>query len=308
MATTAALDRSLLCDRYLRNRRRTRSILATVRPEAYCDRPISLRNPICFYEGHLPAFSVNTLIRRGLGRPGVNAKFEALFERGIDPEDEAAVAGGKIWPPREAILAYGDAADRIVFEALAEADIENEESPVLREGLAAWTILEHEAMHQETLDYMWRRLPYEKKVRPADAPGPETGGKAPRPETVRIPAGRATLRRGQGRNPVRLGQRVSAACGGRARLFDRRAQRHQRRVSRIRGERRLRPRKPRARASPVLGAAGRSLGLARTVGEGGPAHRVARLGQPRRGRRLRALEGRASSDRGRVSPGRLRHA
>ncbi len=116
-----------------------------------------------------------------------------LFERGIDPEDEAAVPGGTRWPPREAILAYGDAADRVVFDVLANGDIEREDQPVLDRGLAAWTILEHEPMHQETLDYMWRRLPYEKKIRPAAAPRPEPGGKAPRPETVRIPAGRATL-------------------------------------------------------------------------------------------------------------------
>jgi iron(II)-dependent oxidoreductase len=202
MATSAALDRSVLCDRYVRNRRRTRAIFDTVKPEAYGDRPISLRHPICFYEGHLPAFSVNTLVKRGLGRKGVDAAYEVLFERGIDPESEAALAGGAAnWPRREDILAYGDAADRIVFEALAEADIEREESPVLRGGLAAWTILEHEPMHHETLDYMWRRLPYERKVRPAGAPQPRAAGKPPRPETVRIPAGRATLGAGSGEIP-----------------------------------------------------------------------------------------------------------
>jgi iron(II)-dependent oxidoreductase len=201
MATPTALDRAALCDWYLRNRRRSRSIFDTVRPEAYGDRPIALRNPIRFYEGHLPAFSVNTLLKRGLSRPGVDAAYEVLFERGIDPENEAAVPGGGNWPPREAILAYGDAADRIVFEALASADIEREDNPMLDRGLAAWTILEHEPMHHETLDYMWRRLPYEKKVRPADAPCPRAAGKAPRPETVRIPAGRATLGASKGEIP-----------------------------------------------------------------------------------------------------------
>ncbi len=75
MATQTALDRAALCDLYVRNRRRSRAIFDSVRPEAYGDRPIALRNPICFYEGHLPAFSVNTLVKRGLGpsrdRPGV---------------------------------------------------------------------------------------------------------------------------------------------------------------------------------------------------------------------------------------------
>ena len=88
-----------------------------------------------------------------------------------------------------------------MLEALTEAEIEREDSPVLRGGLAAWTILEHEPMHQETLDYMWRRLPYEKKVRPADATQPRAGGRAPRPETARIPAGRATLGAAEGEVP-----------------------------------------------------------------------------------------------------------
>ena len=45
-----------------------------------------------FYEGHLPAFSIISLINRGLGRPGVDARLEALFARGIDPDSvDAAV-------------------------------------------------------------------------------------------------------------------------------------------------------------------------------------------------------------------------
>jgi iron(II)-dependent oxidoreductase len=202
MLTSAALDRAALCDRYLRNRRRTRSIFDSVRPEAYGDRPIALRHPVCFYEGHLPAFSVNTLVKRGLGLPGVDSEYEALFERGIDPESESAVPGvGFRWPAREAILAYASAADRLVTGALAGADIDREENPVLSRGLAVWTILEHESMHQETLDYMWRQIPYERKVRPADAPQPQAAGNAPRPEIVRIPAGRATLGAGLGELP-----------------------------------------------------------------------------------------------------------
>lgn len=202
MAILTALDRAALCNWYLRNRRRSRAIFDSVRPEAYGDRPIALRNPICFYEGHLPAFSVNTLVKRGLGRPGIDAACEVLFERGIDPEDESGVPGrAKGWPSREAILAYGDAADRVVFDALAHADIERAENPVLARGLAAWTILEHEPMHQETLDYMWRRLPYEKKVRPAGVAPPVAFGQPPSPQTVRIPAGRATLGAEPGETP-----------------------------------------------------------------------------------------------------------
>jgi len=40
--------------------------------------------------------------------------------------------------------------------------------PLLDRAEAVFTILEHEAMHQETLLYMWHRLPFDRKRRPAD--------------------------------------------------------------------------------------------------------------------------------------------
>jgi ergothioneine biosynthesis protein EgtB len=194
MDRAIGLDREALADWYRRNRERTEALFDSVRPEAYESRPIALRNPICFYEGHLPAFAVNTLVRRGLGEPGVDAELEALFERGIDPEDEKAVpAGSSPWPSRIAIRGYAAAADRAVLDALANRDVFDEGNPVLRRGLAAWTVLEHEPMHQETLRYIWHRLAYGCKARPAGLPAPRIGGEPPPRRSVPIPAGRAVL-------------------------------------------------------------------------------------------------------------------
>jgi iron(II)-dependent oxidoreductase len=195
-------DRDAWIDWYRTNRRRSRELFEVARAEAYYDRPIPLRNPICFYEGHLPAFSVNTLIKRGLKERGVDDEYETLFERGIDPEDETAVRnGGSQWPSRERIVSYGERADRLVLEALARKDTVREDDPALCGGLAAYTILEHEPMHQETLRYMWHRLPFDKKLRPGQTPPPVTGGDPPGPATVRIPAGTATLGMARGRAP-----------------------------------------------------------------------------------------------------------
>jgi ergothioneine biosynthesis protein EgtB len=194
MPTALDLDREALASWYLRNRERSEAIFDSVRPEAYESRPIALRNPICFYEGHLPAFSVNTLIKRGLRSPGVDADLEVLFERGIDPEDEKAVPGGaSAWPSRIEIRSFAAAADRKILDALAHEDIADEENPVLAGGLAAYTILEHEPMHQETLRYMLHRLAYDQKIRPPGLPAPRIGGEPAARRTVRIPAGRATL-------------------------------------------------------------------------------------------------------------------
>jgi gamma-glutamyl hercynylcysteine S-oxide synthase len=194
MPTALDLDREALASWYLRNRERADAIFDAVRPEAYESRPIPVRNPICFYEGHLPAFAVNTLIKRGLGEPGVDPELERLFERGIDPEDEKAVPGGASgWPSRIEIRSFGAAADRKVLDAFAGADIADEENPVLASGLAAYTVLQHDPMHHETLCYILHRLPYDQKVRPAALPAPRIGGEPPVRRTARIPAGRATL-------------------------------------------------------------------------------------------------------------------
>ncbi len=166
-----------------------------VAPRAYNARPISLRNPIVFYEGHLPAFNVNTLLKKGLGRAGVDPVLERIFERGIDPEDEknAAPRGNlSSWPARDEVLRFADAADLAIRDALPLAVLERETRPALRRGEAVFAILEHELMHQETLLYMLHRLPHSQKHWP-QRPAPDPGGPAPAPETVRVPAGVAVL-------------------------------------------------------------------------------------------------------------------
>ena len=55
MTTVAGVvDRTALAERYRRNRQRSRQLFDLVHPDAYYSRPIALRHPIVFYEGHLP--------------------------------------------------------------------------------------------------------------------------------------------------------------------------------------------------------------------------------------------------------------
>ena len=60
------IDRTEALERFRRGRRRTKDLFALIPDSSYLDRPIALRNPICFYDGHLPAFSINTLWKRAL--------------------------------------------------------------------------------------------------------------------------------------------------------------------------------------------------------------------------------------------------
>ena len=193
MTTTIAIDRAEIIDRYRRNRARSEAIFDLIEPSAYYSRPIALRNPIVFYEGHLPAFSVIAFLRRGLGRPPVDARLERLFERGIDPDSpEAAVprsGASTVWPSRDEVRTFARACDEAILAALA-----NDALPA--EGL--FTALEHEAMHQETLLYMWHRLPYGQKRggrREARSGGREAGraSRGNTPARADIPAGLAHL-------------------------------------------------------------------------------------------------------------------
>jgi ergothioneine biosynthesis protein EgtB len=129
-----------------------------------------------------------------LGHASIDPRLESLFARGIDPSDESAAAARPElrWPSRDAVRAFADAADRQVLDALAQADLERPGDPLLDRGEAVFTILEHEAMHQETLLYMWHRLPFDRKRQPADY-RPRVSGAIPRQEWIAVPRGRATL-------------------------------------------------------------------------------------------------------------------
>src|SRR4051794_31271576 len=165
-----AFDRSAALEWYRRNRARSRAIFDLVSEEAYYSRPIALRHPLVFYEGHLPAFSFNTVVKKALGRPGIDAHLESVFARGIDPHEDQAGRAGRAggadassraaeWPSRDVVHAFAEEADWQVIDALEREDLDRAGDPLLDGAEAVFTILEHEAMHQETLLYMWHRLP-----------------------------------------------------------------------------------------------------------------------------------------------------
>jgi formylglycine-generating enzyme required for sulfatase activity len=204
----AAVQPSLLIDAYSRNRARTRALFDLVSHAAYYSRPIDLRHPIVFYEGHLPAFSFNTLVKRALGGASIDARLERLFARGIDPPDADSAGSnptaihGERWPSRDEVQQFAAEADRRVQDALMSANLNRPGDPLLDQSEAVFAILEHEAMHQETLLYMWHRLPFDQKRRPGGY-RPRVEGPVPTQEWIVIPPGRATL--GVDRDALRFG-------------------------------------------------------------------------------------------------------
>src|SRR5829696_2927239 len=191
MPSVASIDMREAVDRYRRNRARSEAIFDLIDPAAYYSRPIALRNPIVFYEGHLPAFSVIAFLRRGLGLPAVDAPLEKLFERGIDPDSAGAAiprsGASTVWPSRDEVRAFARACDEAVLAGMAGMSA----TPEAIQGL--YTALEHEAMHQETLLYMWHRLGYELKHPPSQRPLASAPATL-RPESARpLPRGAASV-------------------------------------------------------------------------------------------------------------------
>jgi iron(II)-dependent oxidoreductase len=219
------VDRAALIDWYRRNRERSRALFDLLAgDEPLYRRPIPLRHPFIFYEGHVPAFSFATLVRHALGGAAIDERLETLFARGIDPPTDPspglpadpssgspaeptssaaadATSDRESWPDRRVVRAFAAEADARVLHALEEADLDRPGHPFLDRAEVVFVVLEHEAMHQETLLYMLHRLDFPSKRRPAgtfsatDAAariGSPTD-RPPRQEWIRIPAGRATL-------------------------------------------------------------------------------------------------------------------
>src|ERR1700732_1502874 len=110
-----AINRDALLARYRGNRDRSRRLFDLLTEDVYYGRPIELRHPIVFYEGHLPAFSFNTLVKKALGEPGIDPSLETLFARGIDPHDSVSGSGisdRSRWPDRAVVQQFAAEADR----------------------------------------------------------------------------------------------------------------------------------------------------------------------------------------------------
>ncbi len=190
--TTPDLDRKALLDRYRRNRARSEHIFGLIADDAFYARPIPLRHPFIFYEGHIPDFSFLTLNQRALGEPVIDAPLERLFERGIDPGslDDAKRLDRADWPSRREVAAFALTCDERVENAIANARLDDPNVPRLVRAQAVYTVLEHEQMHHETLMYIVSRLDAAQKATASQA-HVDTAPPVNRMQT--IPAGTATL-------------------------------------------------------------------------------------------------------------------
>ncbi|KAI5310741.1 hypothetical protein KEM55_002670 [Ascosphaera atra] len=125
-------------------------------PQALMQKPISLRNNLIFYLGHIPCFT-DVHLSRALGEQQLPPTYYTIiFERGIDPDvnDPTVCHSHSIepdeWPALEEILFY-----RVCCRERVRAVCERlKKQPDQEVARALWIGFEHEAMHLETFIYM----------------------------------------------------------------------------------------------------------------------------------------------------------
>lgn len=192
ISPTTSDERQRFIADYRRNRERSELIFGLPNPDTYYERPILLRHPFVFYEGHIPDFSFLTLVRNALGGEAINEDYEALFQRGIDPAsvDAAVQAAPPSWPTRDEVRRFARECDARVIEALQSAQLDDRNIPSLAGSEAVYNIIEHEPMHHETLLYIVHQMPFDRKQ---SLRYTHEDPERPPHRRARIPAGLATL-------------------------------------------------------------------------------------------------------------------
>ncbi len=168
-------------DTLISARAATDRLFELVQPDCFYDRPIPERHRVAFYLGHVEAFDWNLIARGFRHMPAFRADFDRLFAFGIDPGPNRLPSDKPSdWPVREEIEEYC----RVTREKL---DSVWDQVPDQLRCVA----LEHRLMHAETLTYMLHNFPVGKLCAQRVSYAPSSA--PPGPETIDIPAGRATL-------------------------------------------------------------------------------------------------------------------
>jgi ergothioneine biosynthesis protein EgtB len=149
---------------------RSDEIFSLLEPGALFEQPIALRHPLIFYLGHLPAFAWNQVCRGVLQTPSFRPEFDSLFERGIDPVGVDRHESSTEWPTVEEVVEYRDRVRQALIDAIERVAARAGSDPLAEHGRIFEAAIEHELMHQETLQYILQQLPSDWKRRPEPMP------------------------------------------------------------------------------------------------------------------------------------------
>jgi ergothioneine biosynthesis protein EgtB len=149
---------------------RSDEIFHLLEPDALHEQPIALRHPLIFYLGHLPAFAWNQVCRGVLEMPPFRPEFDSLFERGIDPMGVDHYESSAEWPVVNEVIEYRDRVRKELFDAIEPVADRAGVDPLAERGRIFEVAIEHELMHQETLQYILQQLPFDHKRKPVPMP------------------------------------------------------------------------------------------------------------------------------------------
>lgn len=197
LARTPRAQVERLRQKFIAAWQRTDELFSMVSPATMLAQPIVWRHPLIFYVGHLPAFSWNQICGGILNWLSFNPYFDDLYCRGIDPDIDTGECHWhpeipEQWPNLADTIAYRDQVRRAILQSLEVIGDVTDQDVMVRDNRAFWMVLEHEAMHQETLLYMLQQLPITEKRRPPQ-PLRYSFRRAAHGGAIRVPRGWARL-------------------------------------------------------------------------------------------------------------------
>ena len=170
---------------------------AIVDDAAYYTNPDPLRHLLLFYLGHPAVFYINKLFAAGTIQKQLEARYEKIFEIGVDPEKPEDILpriNSISWPSIDDVWEYRAEAFKLVSDLIETIPLdfaENKPSPLW----ALMMSIEHDRIHFETSSVLFRQLPLKQLRRPLGWTYAEQGQSALSNPMLRVPRGEVILGR-----------------------------------------------------------------------------------------------------------------
>ena len=129
-------------------RERTRFLLGPVSEEDLAVQHDPIMSPLIWDHGHIGNYEELWLLQKAHGTVLSKRELYDLYDASLHPREERPSLN---LLDRESADLYLDAVRKTVLETLEDADLEDADNPLLKDGFVYNMILQHEAQHNETM-------------------------------------------------------------------------------------------------------------------------------------------------------------